>query len=471
MVNQLLMKIQNDARNYQIEPFVLDFLEFWVYLHEEAKDQTIDTALEFCRKVWDSHTYPFYQKYKKKGFIEYYEAWEKDYASITWTWKKRGVHLIPLLLFLYELYCHEQGLLEDFLKKIYTKETDGTCDDLYEHLISKMINFVPRLDEADINFIKAYQILGRMKKHGSYAISHKDFSEQLKVTKKTIQRRKEKIEILQMINNIGFLDMTRLGYETLLVIHQEEIPWDYPYLLLSAEMSIARFSILQIPLKKQDVLKEIQDVKGVQVIRPASRRIISWNLSRLNSGKETWKGNLPFSNPQRRIIINEPDVEFSLNPSNVQFRKLSLADIKILDFISHSGYFKSLTEFSQAIKMSRNEVSKRLAEFSKEKLFQRIHYFHKLGLTSQLIFISDEEKENEWVKHLQLFPLAYLFSCEDELPYYYFGFIKIPSKWISPMSKRMDKIKQKTGMKYYMKPSSTVDVFKWGISLAATYLN
>ena len=47
--------------------------------------------------------------------------------------------------------------------------------------------------------------------------------------------------------------------------------------------------------------------------------------------------------------------------------------------------------------------------------------------------------------------------------------VKMPSKWIVPMIKRMDKIQKELGIKYYMKTHSDLDMFVWGLSLADTY--
>ena len=61
---QLLVELKENQIGYQIEPFVLDFLELWAFIHEEAPKHTLDTVLDFLHSIWESHTVPFYQKYQ-----------------------------------------------------------------------------------------------------------------------------------------------------------------------------------------------------------------------------------------------------------------------------------------------------------------------------------------------------------------------------------------------------------------------
>jgi len=123
--DKTLLDIREKQADYQIEPFVLDFLEIWTLIHEQIKHQTLDTALEFLRSIWESHTYPLYKKYKKKGVLEYNKEWGREFASIILVWGTRGSILFPSDILIYEIYCYKDKLFEEYLQRLFSKQVRG----------------------------------------------------------------------------------------------------------------------------------------------------------------------------------------------------------------------------------------------------------------------------------------------------------------------------------------------------------
>ncbi|MHA2248209.1 MAG: hypothetical protein ACXADY_24885, partial [Candidatus Hodarchaeales archaeon] len=62
-----------------------------------------------------------------------------------------------------------------------------------------------------------------------------------------------------------------------------------------------------------------------------------------------------------------------------------------------------------------------------------------------------------------------VFFQEEETPHYYFGYVKLPNKWIKPFVRKVDLIRRDFGTKIYYKIYGPTDFFKWGISLKDTY--
>ena len=121
----ILDSFRQKPEEYEIEEFVLDFLNIWMYIHEKAKKFSLEDTLELSKQLLESHTIPFYNKFEASNSLELNENWLKSYASILLKWKKRGSYLFPLKLVTYEICYHSKNLFEFFLQKLVTKEIRG----------------------------------------------------------------------------------------------------------------------------------------------------------------------------------------------------------------------------------------------------------------------------------------------------------------------------------------------------------
>ncbi len=466
---QLLTELKKKQADYQIEPFVVDFLEFWSFIHDEAPKHTLETALDFLHSIWDSHTVPFYQKYQQKGEVELHEDWV--YHSFLLVWGTRGSILFPKDIVLYEIYCYKKKLFEEYLQRLFSKQIRGKRLSLLEYLIPKIINYMVPLEDIDITILKVNQWATKQLRHNYLPPTNKMLFSQMKVSQKTLERRMKGLKLIEMLQNKHYLDMALLGYETYLVIHHEKFPKQFiQYLHISVEMPVGKFSLVYIPIKNPTVLSKLNEILNPISIIQMAEHSLTWNLNQITSGIERWIGNIPVINPSNRIISTTSDFKFNLLPVIEQFRSLTDTDIKILDFLNLKGNFSSITEFSKVIGVSRGELSKRLAEYRTEKLMSRNVLFFNLGLTTLWLYISDTNQNHHWLPQISQLPLSYLYLSEETSPFSYFGNVKMSPQWINQFIRQMDRLKEESEIIYYFKPVSAVDYFKnGGVSLADTY--
>jgi DNA-binding Lrp family transcriptional regulator len=469
----ILDSFRQKPEEYEIEEFVLDFLNIWMYIHEKAKNFSLEDTLELSKQFLESHTIPFYNKFEADDSLELNENWIKSYASILLKWKKRGSYLFPLKLVTYEICYHSKNLFEFFLQKLLTKEIRGDKESLLEFIFPLFTNFTVPLDDLYISFLKAFQSLERHNKTYYRDPTQTDFAKLLQISPRTVLRRMNVIRLLSMVGAMHFLDMGQLGYETTLYVHSNPFPEDYEkYLLLSTNLTVGNFSVVQIPLKKSQELVSLQSNLETLISQNMATRISSWNLTGLSTGEVTWRSPPSFLHGEANIPLISPssDVKFSLKPSFDPFRPLTPADIKILDFLTIKGSFTSIRQLSDSIQVSAPEVSKRLQEYGEGQLLLKANQYYNIGLDlTVFIFISDEDRSIPWVEHFLSFPKCDIYYQNEESPHYYFGFLKLPNYWIKAFARKIDLIKREYRVKIYYKIASSVDYAKWGIELSETY--
>ncbi|NHJ02682.1 MAG: hypothetical protein EAX86_11130 [Candidatus Heimdallarchaeota archaeon] len=460
---------------YHIEEIVLDFLNIWDYIHHEAKNYDLADALNFSKTILDSHIYPFFETHKNKGYLTLNKAWLKSYSSIAINFQKRGNILFPLNLITYEICYHQRNLITYFINRILTKEIQPTCEDLFEFLFPILTNFSVPLDTVDIAILKSYQgSLMDTSAIKQFKLIQSTAADDIGISLRTLQRRMNVIQLMQLVQSDFTLDMGRLGYETFLLIHQNPFPKEFmKYLLLSIDLTMATFSIVQLPYHETNVFISLQDQMKNTVFQPMLNRTQSWNLTNLSPGEDQWQIAPSFlhATPTVEIITPSPDISQSLEPTFNPFRPLTPADIKILDFLTIEGSFRNLKDLSKTINVSVPQISTRLDEYDKSSLLLKTHQFFNIGLDlSVFLFVSTETKDIHWPQHFLSFPKCDIFLQDRESPYYYFGYLKMPNKWIKPFARKVDKVKKEYSVKFYYKIFTPVDYFRFALSLNDTYV-
>ena len=472
-IPSILDNFRQKPEEYKIEEFVLDFLNIWMYIHEKAKNYSLEETLEFTKELSEFHILPFYNKFKEDINLELNESWLKTYASIVIKWRKRGSLLFPLKLVTYEICYHNRQLFEFFIQKILSKEIRGEKEALFEFIVPVLTNFTVPLDDLYISLLRAFQGLEKHNQLYYRQPTQTDFAKHLDISPRTVLRRMNIIRLLQMVHALHFLDMGKLGYETTLFAHSNIFPKQYEkYLLFSTNLTVGNFSIVQIPYKEPEEMFSLQENLEILISQPLASRVSSWNLTGLSEGEVTWRSPPPFLHGDANIslISPSPDIEFSLKPAFDPFRPLTPADIKILDFLSIKGSFTSIKQLSNSIKVSSPEVSKRLQEYGKDRLLLKMNQYYNIGLDlTVFFFISAEDLEIPWIQHFLCFPKCDVFYQEEYKPNYYFGYLKMPNSWIKSFARKIDLIKRDFGIKTYYKIASSVDHVKWGIELQETY--
>ena len=455
------------------EQFVLDFLDIWFEIHELAANANLEDIHTICKSLLETHTLPFYEKHKGRGDLQLFQGWIDSYASLYLTWGERGGYMFPLKLIAYEITHHKKGLFFNILTKLKTDVMSRTQTDLYEEIFPILANYVVPLDDIDIQLLKGYQSLQLLKALLYKSPENKSFAEMLQVSTRTIIRRLKVFRFLQLVNSTHFLDMGKLGYETILTVHQKDFPEEYrKYQLLSGNMDIGTFSIIQIPASQLQEQMALQDALDPLMYEPMMKRTTSWNISGLSAGEELWTNPPSFfyGKPEISVSTPSPDLQIPLQPTFDSFRKLSRADFKILDFLVQEGSFRNYDHLSKAINVNRMEITQRLKEYQEESLISKTYQFFNIGLDLSLFFfVSDVDSGIPWLSHLQTFPKVDVFSQQKESPHYFFGYIKLPHKWIKPFARKVDLIRKNFDVKFYYKIFSQIDTFKWGISLKDTY--
>ncbi|MFW9855744.1 MAG: hypothetical protein ACFFFG_11815 [Candidatus Thorarchaeota archaeon] len=471
-----IKSVLHNPQEYKLEPYVEHFLRIWIKIHDLAKETSLDDVLRISRRILVDDVLPFYEKFKHDPSLRLVEPWLKTHASIHLRWKDRGGYMMPLQLITYEVCCHPKSVIHVILQGIYTKRIPGRKEVIFEHLLPVLTNFIVPLDKIDIALLRANLQLERDPNNLFMDFyPYRDYIGLEKRSIKTISRRIKRLRLLDMVAVQHVLDMGQLGYETSLIVHTGGFPERFlDVLLMNANMSVGTFSLVQIPFKETQILHTIQEQLPDSLVYPVNQRVINWNLSGLVGGEDPWQipPSLIYGEPQVKITSPSPRFNCPLAVQHQSF-KLTPADVKILDFLSTMGDLENLTHLSQATGVSTSTISQRLPEYAKHQITTRLSQFFNFGLDLSIYFyLSTEDSSIPWLDHFLTFPKVDVFISKTRPTHTYFGFLKLPNKWIKPFARNMDRIlegQREANMKLYWKINTVRDHFKWGISLLKTY--
>ncbi|MFX1507714.1 MAG: hypothetical protein ACFFDC_16630, partial [Promethearchaeota archaeon] len=178
-----------------------------------------------------------------------------------------------------------------------------------------------------------------------------------------------------------------------------------------------------------------------------------------------------YSDPTQEVVTSSPAMDMPLKPGFDAFRRLTPADIKILEFITTTGAIKSRNDLSRAVKVSAPEISSRLNEYQEHHLIHKIHQFFNIGLDFTITFFITYPNSYtlNWIPQLLSFPKADFFYAGDEQMTMFFGHVKLPPKWMKEFVIRVRTLKKRIpDLKFYY-TASPPDVGKWSITLSDTY--
>ncbi|MFX0123806.1 MAG: hypothetical protein ACFFAE_09230 [Candidatus Hodarchaeota archaeon] len=474
-LSSYLEDIRQKPKSTEIEGFVIEFLTIWDFIHQKAPSMSLLDIKNLAENILDTITLPFYQKFSDLEIVQRYEGWLKELSSIVINWTGRGMIMFPLRLITYEVVSHSDNAFNFYLQKLRTGEMKGTVEELFNLLFPKLINVCVPLSETDLQLLKSFQRLQNSQSLGYLRLAKtEEFASHLDVSMRTVQRRLHLLRHLQVPIGMHFLDLGKLGYETLLLSHFNPIPEHLvKYTLLSVDLVISTFSLFQIPTSNTQIFIEIQDLLEPSIFQQMSHRNQSWNLSGLAPGPLSWNSPPPFlhNDLSVKVVAPSPTLDLSLKPEFDLFRKLTPADIKILDFITIKGKFSNVKHLSQAVNVSAPEVSRRMEEYQKNNLIFKIFQFFNIGLDLSPTFCISCPKKYDisWLDHLFAFPKTDIFYHVDDESLLFFGHLKLPSKWVKAFTRKIRQIKTEfSDIKFYytLEPPN---IAKWNISLADTY--
>ncbi|MFX0185708.1 MAG: hypothetical protein ACFE95_21695, partial [Candidatus Hodarchaeota archaeon] len=458
----------------QLDEFVEEFLVIWDYVHTHAPKLSVADIKSFSKKILKTVTLPFYEKFGHLEFLQKYDAWIKEYNTLVLDWFGLGYIMFPLRLITFEVVNHKQNHLKYFMTKVQTGELRPTVENLFNFLFPKLINVVIPLSELDLLILKSIQLLQDTAADFLKGSRMEDIATHLDTSLRNTIRRLQAIRFCQIILPINFVDMAMLGYETYMIAHFEPIPPSLSdFVLFSINLTISNFSIIQIPTSNYKVYMRFQDEIHPTVFQQMNNRILNWSLSGLTHGKYGWRIPPSFihSDPKTYLITPSPSYSVSLLPDFDQFRKLTPADLKIIDFLIEKGTFSSKKHLSKTVKVSLPEVSRRMEEYYEKNLIRKIFQFANIGLDINVVFCITCPKEHEipWINQFLSFPKIDLFyNAGDDLEFY-FGHLKLPPKWYKDFTRKIYRLKKELKdlkLYYTVEPG---EIAKWGISLSKTY--
>ena len=238
-------------------------------------------------------------------------------------------------------------------------------------------------------------------------------------------------------------------------------------------LAFTHFSIFQIPYMKRNIYIKVQDELETTLLQPLSRRVHNWNLGGLGTGTTGWQIPPSFlhSDPTTKIITPSANLDMSLNPEFEPFRRLTSADLKILDFISTKGSFSTKADLSKTIKVSVPEISQRMNEYREANLIAKIFQFFNIGAEINVLMIVNSPPKNkiQWVENFLTFPQSDVYFTENNDHSIYFAFLKMPNIWVKDFSLKIHRIREEFPNQKIYYTFEPANIIKWNLDLKATY--
>ncbi len=472
---QLQSGLENIRQNKveDVEPLVMDFLEIWVKIHNEAPELNIADVPEYAQELLKTHTLPLYEQYKELTLFQKYDAWINDFSALAVSWRG-GIIMFPLRLITYEIVSHEDRILEYYLSRLQTGEVDGTLETFTNFLFPRLINVAIPLKDVDLVILKSFLDIDQANFDYFKGFSAESAAVLTEASKRTIFRRLKLLNFSQIPIPIYFLDMGALGYETFLVSHFKPLTQTLaPYIVHSVDLNISQFSLIQVPTRNPRIYKHLQDSLEPVFFTTLSERVHSWNLSGLGEGRNGWKVPPPFIHtyPTRNIEFPSPHLKFSLACEFDPFRKLTRPDIKLLEFITTQGTVSSVKKLSQTIKMTVPDLTKRMREYQEHRIIQRSVQLFNIGLNLSIYFFISSPKSIgiSWQNLLTSFAKVDVFYGSTDDMNTYFGFLKLPSKFYKDFTRKIKMVKEEYPEVKFYYTVEPADIVRWNLALSKTY--
>jgi hypothetical protein len=459
----------------RVEPLVLDLLEIWVKIHNDAPKLSLKDIPEYAQSLLQSYTLPLYDQYQKMDIFQKYDAWIEDFSALGISWK-RGVIMFPLRLITYEISSHQDQWLEYYINRLQTGQFQGTKEELFDFLFTRLIIVSVPLKQVDILLLKS--LLEADQGNFNYfkgleLISQANIAN---TSLRTVKRRMKLLKFSQVPIPVYLLDMGALGYETYIASHFNKIPEVLsPWVLHSVDLTISKFSLIQLPIRNTGLYKKLNDQLEPLIFCPLSERIHSWNLSDLDEGRDAWKVPPSFIHtyPTKNSPTPSPHLKISLQPQFDQFRELTSPDIKLIEFITTQGTVSSVKKLSRLLRMTVPDITEKMREYQSNHLLFRTIQFFNIGLDLSIFFFISAPKsvEIQWARLFTSFAKVDVFYDNSTTQDVYFGYLKLPClPWFyKDFTQKIAAVKKEfPEMKFYY-TVEPADITRWNLSLSETY--
>jgi hypothetical protein len=469
--------------NTSIDPFVLDFCQFWVDIFDAVQQERIPkiskTAI-LTRTFQHTHTQPFYEKYKAYDFVECFPAYWDRLGAICFQWKG-GWIAFPLRLITYELAHPQENLVATYLHHLTTGTLPGDRETLFAFLFPRLYQIALPLSDYDVHLLKGFQLVFNRCANFFRGPTIKEFVTHLPhITPETIRNKLEHFQFFQFAIDMFYPDMGKLGYETHLISHVYSLPTDLePYRLSTVNFGRESLSLLQLPTATSALFAQLrsfldQDTTPSAIFEPLTWRTHSWNLTHLTGGHPYWKLPVKFfySDLHTAPQTSSPTLDISLIPMFDPFRPLTPADLKLLAFLTTVGNTIRVKDMCTQLQLHHKTVVQLMAEYCDHQLLHRVVQFFNIGLDLSASLYVEVPRGSQAFPFLQqclTLPRVDMFLTENKTSSIYYGQIDMPSIWIKEFVTRMRTIRDTfpdISLHYtFERPSPA----KWNLSLAETY--
>lgn len=458
--------------------FIKDFIEYWenvkrILAFEGKSIFSWKKRREISRSMYETLTSPFYDKWKHIGRISWIKSYIKAFSSIILNFKG-GSMLLPHRLVLYESIKPNNLLLSSlkenpsntFLERILTT----LCGDLNIKLLNSDLKIIQKLSQP--GFSKSLDRYPKLKEL-AYGI-RRDV--------RTVSSRLDHLFQNRILVHLYLVDMARIGYQTMMIIHNKErseiLKNFEPYIVMFFPLSTQDvfLSILQYPHRDIKAYKKLLEFFNPKDKVKLTAQYMGWNFSGLTRHpNERWELLPPIlqdgGNWSKRIIAGETGVEFNLDPYYdplpVTYRQARLLGI------IHKLSTMEEDLLAEELKISRAYITADAKKLLKNRVIFRFPLFFNLGLGSWIYFHIHGLTTSRMgglmniIEHLKFFPYVNVFyNLNDGI---LAGRVNIPPSWTNRFIFRLTSLPQtypKCSCFYYIGPETYVP---WGFDILGTF--
>ncbi|MFX0181530.1 MAG: hypothetical protein ACFE95_00510 [Candidatus Hodarchaeota archaeon] len=393
--------------------FIKAFINYWEIvkknIYSKGKNTKWQEWLDIAKNLLYSTTQSFYDNWKHTGMLSWVEAYISGFYSIALKLKGELI-LIPKQLIFFES-CNPDNTLLSSLKKNPTKKN------LERILLLLFKEQNIHLRKTDLKILQKLTQPHFSKSLEKYP-NNKELAYAIRCDIRTISRSISYLWQHQMLSAIYLVDMARIGYQTMLLLHDRESAKTpdsiHPYIVSTFPLTFQDrfFTVVQYPYRDTSTYTKLMnyfDTNDSVFLRNQHR---GWNFGSLTQeSSDRWKLRPPLmvdgESWNKKVIIGERGVNFNLDPCFDPYI-LSYREGQLLGLVhKHSIIIEEY--LSKQLKVSRSYILEDLKNLMRNRLIFRFPQFRNIGLGSWIYFYirgfdSLQEELFNIIQHLKFFP-------------------------------------------------------------------
>lgn len=398
--------------------FILDFIDYWESVKVIIKPDGKSVILwrkwkEISQKIMGELTRPFYEKWKHLETVYLIDYYSKEYSSFVYDLKGDKI-LIPKQLILYETCKSSDSLLSSLKKNPSINEFDRVLRSLFVDLN------IP-LRKSDFQLIKKMSQPNFSKSLDRFP-KLKELAYRTRQDVRTVSSSFAYLTQHEVLSLIYLVDMARIGYETMLLVHQEsEIGKEIlPYVALSFPLTTqGNFStLIQYSYRDTSSYSNLMEFFKTEDRTQMSFHYRGWNFGGFTKNPDKrWKLKPPLLEEggswSTQLILGETGVESNLNPHYDPYQ-LSYREGRLLGLVHKHSTMEEET-LEKQLQISRSYISEDWKKLLRNGIIFRYPIFRNIGLGSWVYFCirglesSESGGIRNIVEHLKFFPYSEMY--------------------------------------------------------------